>query len=46
MLELSQIESWYPEPLRPFKKNLLREYLQYKILEIIFTSPYANSLAF
>lgn len=46
MLELSQIQSWYPEPLRPFKRNLLREYLQYKILEIIFTSPYANSLAF
>lgn len=46
MLDISQIESWYPEPLRSFKKNLLREYLQHKILEIIFTSPYANSLAF
>jgi len=46
MLELSQIESFYPQPLKPFKRNILREYLQYKILEIIYTSPYAGKTVF
>lgn len=46
MLDMTQIESYYPEQLRPFRKNILREYLQYKILEIIFTSTFANSLRF
>ncbi|MDP2909944.1 MAG: nucleotidyl transferase AbiEii/AbiGii toxin family protein [bacterium] len=46
MLNLSQIESYYPENPRAFKKNILREYLQYKILEIIFASKYANQLSF
>jgi predicted nucleotidyltransferase component of viral defense system len=46
MLELKQIESFYPERLRSFKKNLLREYLQYKILEIIFSSEFAGKLCF
>jgi predicted nucleotidyltransferase component of viral defense system len=46
MLSLSQIEEQYPEKLRPFKRGLLREYLQYKILEIIFNSEYANKLSF
>ena len=46
MLDIGQIESFYPEPLRPFRKNLLREYLQYKILEAIFESPLADKLTF
>lgn len=46
MLNLLQIEQQYPESLRPFKRVLLREYLQYKILEIIFTSEYVNKLSF
>lgn len=46
MLELNQIESFYPQSLRPFKKNLLREYLQYKMLEIIFSSPFVDKLSF
>ena len=46
MLDIRQIESFYPEHLRPFKKNLLREYLQYKILEAIFESPLADKLIF
>jgi predicted nucleotidyltransferase component of viral defense system len=46
MLELGQIESFYPESYRAFKKNILREYLQYKILEILFDSKYANNLVF
>lgn len=46
MLELKQIESFYPEKLKPFKKNLLREYLQYKTLEIIFDSRLEDKLVF
>ena len=46
MLSLSQIEQYYPENLRAFKKNILREYLQYKILEIIFNSRYSKNLSF
>jgi hypothetical protein len=46
MLNLSQIEQYYPEKLRAFRKNILREYLQYKILEIIFDLPLANKLSF
>lgn len=46
MLDLSQIESFYPQPLRVFKKNILREYLQYKILDVIYDSNYAVKLAF
>jgi predicted nucleotidyltransferase component of viral defense system len=46
MLSLKQIEQYYPENLRIFKKNILREYLQYKILEIIFNSDLASKLSF
>lgn len=46
MLTLKEIEKQYPENLRPFKRNILREYLQYKILEIIFNSSFANKLSF
>ena len=46
MLNLEQIERQYPEALRPFQKNVLREYLQYKILEIIYASEYAPKLSF
>ncbi len=46
MLTLEQIEQQYPENLRGFKRSLLREYLQYKILEIIFASEYATKLVF
>jgi predicted nucleotidyltransferase component of viral defense system len=46
MLDLGQIQTFYPEHLRPFKRNLLREYLQYKILEVIYSSPYARGLCF
>lgn len=46
MLTLQQIEQQYPESLRPFKRHILREYLQYKILEIIFTSELASKLSF
>jgi len=46
MLNLANIEKYYPANERSFKKNILREYLQYKILEIIFNSKIGQSLAF
>lgn len=46
MLSLKNIELHYPENQKSFKKNILREYLQYKILEIIFNSRYAHNLIF
>lgn len=46
MLTLKEIENQYPENLRSRKRYILREYLQYKILEIIFNSPFANKLVF
>ncbi|GAI11574.1 unnamed protein product, partial [marine sediment metagenome] len=46
MLNLKQIESFYPENLRIYKKNLLREYLQYVILDIIYSSEYGSRLVF
>jgi predicted nucleotidyltransferase component of viral defense system len=46
MLSLAQIQQYYPEYLQGFKKNILREYLQYKILEIIFNSGLADKLSF
>lgn len=46
MLSLQEIEKYYPENIKKFKRNLLREYLQYKILQIIFNSKYASKLSF
>ena len=46
MLDLKQIESFYPENLRIHKRNLLREYLQYVILDVIYSSRYGSRLVF
>ena len=46
MLNLKEIQKYYPENLHTFKSFMLREYLQYKILEIIFESKYADKLCF
>ena len=46
MLSIKEIESYYPENLRAFKRSLMREYIQYKILEIIFGSNQAEKLSF
>lgn len=46
MLDIKQVESFYPEYLRKFKRNILREYIQYKILEAIFGSEFGNFLIF
>jgi len=46
MLGIEEIESYYPENLRVFKRSLMREYIQYKILEVIFGSNQAEKLSF
>lgn len=46
MLSLNQIKTFYPESLQSFERFMIREYLQYKILEIIFETPYASKLSF
>ena len=46
MISIKELEKYYPENLRPFKRFIIREYLQYKILEIVFNSPYANKICF
>lgn len=42
MLNLTEILSAYPESLQIHRAFVLREYLQYKILEILFDGPYAS----
>jgi len=46
MLDLHQIISYFPEPLRAFKRNLLKEYLQYKVMEVIYDSKFGDKLTF
>lgn len=46
MLDLKQIEFFYPDQLKPFKRNIMREYLQYKVLSIIFDSEFSHTLVF
>jgi predicted nucleotidyltransferase component of viral defense system len=46
MLALSEIEKNYPDNLKVYKPFILREYLQHKILQIIFDSKYAATLSF
>ncbi len=46
MLTLKEIEKFYPDNEKPFKRNILREYLQYKILEIIFKDNISNKMCF
>jgi len=46
MLSIQEIEKYYPEHLHPYKRFLVREYLQHKILEIVFEGPFANKLCF
>lgn len=46
MLSIKEIENFYPPKLQNFKRSLLREYLQYKILQIVFNSEYAPKLSF
>ncbi len=46
MMSLLEIKSFYPEQLQNRGEFLLREYLQYKILEILFQSKYASKFSF
>lgn len=46
MIDINEIAEYYPPNLRKFKRLLLREYLQYKILEIVFSGPFSEKLIF
>jgi len=46
MLALPEIEKSYPQNIRVYKRLILREYLQYKILQIIFDGQQAGELVF
>ncbi|MCK4678930.1 MAG: nucleotidyl transferase AbiEii/AbiGii toxin family protein [Bacteroidales bacterium] len=46
MLNLDQIKSYFPESLHGFERFMVREFLQYKILEVLYDSPVANKMAF
>jgi predicted nucleotidyltransferase component of viral defense system len=47
MLNIRELLPYYPESLHVFREFILREYLQHKILQIVFDIPgYANRLCF
>lgn len=46
MLSLAEIQKYYPEQLHSFKRFMLREYLQHKILQFVYQSPFAGKFAF
>lgn len=46
MLSIEELKLFYPESLHNYERFIIREYLHYKILEIIFESSYENKLAF
>lgn len=46
MLSISEIEREFPPHLHGFKRNMLREYLQYKILDNLFSHPLGQKLRF
>ncbi|RYF66919.1 MAG: nucleotidyl transferase AbiEii/AbiGii toxin family protein, partial [Cytophagaceae bacterium] len=46
MLSLQQVLEQYPDNLRPFGRFVLREYLQHKLLQLIYDSEFANRFQF
>lgn len=46
MLSLAEIRQFYPPQLHGFQQFLLREYLQCKLLALLFDSGYADKFAF
>jgi predicted nucleotidyltransferase component of viral defense system len=46
MLDLEQIKEQYSEQLQGYERAIVREYLQYKILQAIFESNKASQLSF
>lgn len=46
MVDLQEIKAFYPAPFHKFERGLLREYLQYQILAIIFKDKVSDKLSF
>ncbi|OGI18780.1 MAG: hypothetical protein A3B68_05995 [Candidatus Melainabacteria bacterium RIFCSPHIGHO2_02_FULL_34_12] len=46
MLSLKDIESYFPDNMKGFKNSILREYIQCKILEILFDSQIGSKITF
>jgi predicted nucleotidyltransferase component of viral defense system len=46
MLSINEIKKYYPANLSGFDRGILREYLQYKILDIIFKQEISSKLVF
>ncbi|NQU33278.1 MAG: nucleotidyl transferase AbiEii/AbiGii toxin family protein, partial [Bacteroidetes bacterium] len=46
MLDWESLLALYPKPQRVYTRHILREYLQYQILKIIYQSPFAAALNF
>jgi len=46
MLDFQQIKAQYPKNMQRFERAILREYLQYKVLQAVFDSNHASKLAF
>ena len=46
MLDFEQIKKQYSPQLQGFQRAILREYLQYKILQAVFESKQASRLSF
>jgi len=46
MIDINQLTKEYPPSLQNFKLSILREYLQYKILQTIFKSSVSSKLCF
>lgn len=44
MLSLKEIRPYFPVELQGYERFMVREYLQYKILEIIFGSPFEKKV--
>lgn len=46
MLDLNEVKKEYPPKLHSHPRDLLREYLQYRILRVVFSQPYSQKLVF
>ncbi len=46
MLSLNEIQSFFPKSLHRFPRFMLREYLQVKILELLFDSNFSTQVCF
>ena len=46
MINIKNILEEYPKPQQAFKRRILREYFQYKILDLIYRSKYSDRFIF